>query len=184
MGTYTGWKHDLLSSDGMPDTAANLRFMDDWHDNSESDCANNPVDLTRPIKSGSSNCKPTGYVGRSYQRYTDRMWTRTAFAAQMKSGSYPHLRAALKSGNPYTVNNYQAVAEDLGRWASNAFPNVYVYDALANRPAPSLKAPQALRGWKDLQHSVNHKMPAALRASAHYRHAALRQLRKARKVKL
>lgn len=182
MGTYTNWKHDLLSSDRMPDTTANLRFMGEFHTNSESDCALNPIDLTHHVTGESSNCKQTGYVGRYYQRYTDRIWTRTAFYAQMTSGDYPHLRAALRSGNPYTVSDYLDVSKDIGKWSSGPFSSVYLGEMQSGGPIPTLKAPQALAGWKDVQHSVNRGMPAALKASEHMRNAAWRHVRRAGKL--
>lgn len=183
MSVYSGWQHDLLGAASLPDTAANRRFLNAWHANAESDCSLNPIDLT-DRNDHSHNCKQTGFVGRSYQRYDDRVWTRTAFYAQITSGKYPHLRAALRSGNPYTVTDYVAVTDDIGKWASQTFSNIYLDVMRSGGPPPTLKAPQALRGWGDIQRAVNRHLPAALHASQQHRHAALRELRRARRVRL
>ena len=61
---------------------------------------------------------------------------------------------------------------------------IFDYAGKVENPAPTLKAPQALKGWKDMQRSINHTMPSSLQASARSRNAALRQLARARKVRL
>lgn len=183
MSVYNGWRVDLLSAVKLPNTKPNRDFLAAWHAHAESDCDLNPIDLTAH-NDHSKNCKPTGFVGRSYQSYDDRVWTRTAFAAQIESGKYPHLRAALKSGNPYTFGNYVGVTADIGQWASQTYANVYLAVMSAGGPPPTLKAPQALQGWHGLQVAVNRRLPAAIHASQKHRHAALRQLNRARKVRI
>ena len=61
------------------------------------------------------------------------------------------------------------------RWVGSPPPNA--------PPPKTLKAPQAQRGWKDMQRSVNRKMPNALHQSQRLRKTALRQLSRARKVR-
>ena len=73
------------------------------------------------------------------------------------------------------------------RQTENTRPNgdvIYLDAGAVGGKPSSLKAPQALKGWKDLQRSINHTMPASLQASARSRNAALRQLARARKVRL
>lgn len=60
----------------------------------------------------------------------------------------------------------------------------YVGKAPSAAPPPKLKAPQALRGWRDMQRSVNTHLPAALHTSKRAHRAALRELRRASKVRL
>lgn len=48
---------------------------------------------------------------------------------------------------------------------------------------PAGNAAHAHHGWNDLRHSVNHNMPAALRAAQHSTRAALRSLGRGRKVR-
>lgn len=192
MTVYTGWQKDLLSVGGFPDTTANNRFLNDWHANAESDCKLNPVDLHQLVQGHSVNCKPANipnHPNAHFQSYDGSVWTRTAFGSQMDSGTYPHLHAALKSGNPYGTNytsdpGLHQVANDLAAWGSHTFANTFITEQSQGGPPPTLKAAQALRGWKDLQRSVNHGMPAALSDSARMRKAALRKLHHMRKVRV
>jgi hypothetical protein len=49
-------------------------------------------------------------------------------------------------------------------------------------PKATVTAPRAHKGWSDMQRSVNHHWPAAMRRSEHHLRAAWRSLGKARKV--
>lgn len=198
MGVYTGWQDDLLGSASLPKTQHNRDFLNAWHDAATSDCKLNPIDLTEPIKDTGSNAKahshncqaitlPRGLV--HFQSYDDRIWTRTAFAAQITSGDYPHLRAALEYGNPYDTRKFDLaavdkIAADLGEWGSDGFGNDYINLMFAGGTQPTLKAPQALKGWADMQKQINHRLPNTLNESARIRRHALRQLDRARKVRL
>lgn len=198
MGVYTGWQRDLLAVVKLPDTAANRRFLSDWHSHASSDCKLNPVDLTHVIKDAGSggarhsqDCKAVTLPSGSahFQAYDDRVWTRTAFAAQLTSGDYPHLRHALRTGNPYSPQRFnltaaQAIAADLGAWGSGAFGNAYIKTMAAGGPIPQVKAARLHKGYADLQRSVNHRFPQALRRSQHSVNAGLRSIARARKVRL
>ena len=186
MSVYKDWQADLLSSASLPDTKPNRDFLSDWHAHADSDCDLNPIDLTSH-NSGSKNCKPVSLPYRPnahYQSYSSRSWSRTAFYGQITSATYPHLRAALASGDPYKVTDWAKVAVDIGAWGGKTFANVYEDTMSAGGPPPTLKAPQALRGWHDMQRSVNRHLPAALHASKRAHRAALRELRRASKVRL
>lgn len=185
VSVYTGWKPDLLSTDNFPETTGNLRFLTEWHANADSSCGLNPIDLTAK-NTGSSNCKGAALPYRPnahYQTYSDRSWTRTAFYAQITSGDYPNLRAALRAGHPYKVADYGAVAQDIGMWGSSTFADVYLREMESGGPPPTLAAPQALRGWADMQRSINRHLPAALHDSARLRAHAQRQLARIGKVR-
>jgi hypothetical protein len=189
--TWPGWESDLLGAASLPDTAENRAFLGEWRKHAEApDCDLNPIDLTHTYhgdRTGanvhSHNCKQTGTFGLAYQRYDDRVWARSAFAAQISSGDYPHLQAALASGNPYTATDYQGVNADLGKWQSFDFGFTYL-----NETSPvgssNVKAAHAHGGWRDLQRTVNHKMPAALHDSRRAVRAGMRSLHRAGKVRL
>jgi hypothetical protein len=63
---------------------------------------------------------------------------------------------------------------------------IFNYSGKAINPGtlPQPKAAKLHKGYADVQHSVNHNMPAALRRSHHSLEAGLRSLNRARKVKL
>jgi len=191
VSTYRGWEKDLLDAAKLPNTSHTRKFLGDWHAASLIDCDLNPVDLTMP-EGKSKNCK--AYSGPRhghihYQAYAHSTDTRNAFAGQIKDSRYQHLRAALKSGNPYdtgkiTADDAGLIETDLAYWGSAAFGADYANDMAAGGPAPVFKAPQALKGWSDLQRSVNRKLPGAIRSSQRSRAAALRALGRARKVRI
>lgn len=187
MGTYRGWEHDLLAVAKLPDTQQNRAFLADWHSHADSDCDLNPIDLTHRITGKSKDCKPANipyHLSAQFQAYSDRVWTRTAFSAQLKSRHFPYILAAFRTGDPYTVSDVYPLAKNLGKWGSKNFANYLIDLRFQGGPPPTLKAPQALRGWSDLQRSVNRALPHALTGSQHARSAALRELRRARRVRL
>lgn len=152
---------DFLAAASLPNTTNNRRFMADWAAHATAPgCANNPIDLTHH-EPGSRNCHATGQVGVSIQRYTSHTWARTAFNSELHSGNYPALLAALKSGNPYTVDKPGAVATDLGAWTSVAFGNVYLGETQGTTGGGG-GTTHATKAWADLQKQVNHGLPTAL----------------------
>jgi hypothetical protein len=183
MSVYSGWQKDLLAAVRLPDTKQNVAFLNAWHKHAESDCDLNPIDLTSK-NSGSNHCKDTGLIGRSFQRYDKRVWTRTAFAAQIESGRYPHLRRALESGNPYTAKDWSPIVDDLSNWHSGKFATYWVKLNTPAKPPKPPKATHALGGWSDLRKSINRGLPQTLAHSQRVNRATLRTLHRARKVKL
>lgn len=191
MSTYKGWQRDLLHAAKLPDTSHNRQFLSDWHAASLIDCALNPVDLTTKRRH-SKDCKT--YSGpRSgsifYQAYAHSTDTRAAFAEQINSTRYNLIQKALADGNPYdtakiTTDDADLIETALAYWGSAAWGADYANIIAAGGPPPTLKAPQALKGWGRLQHAMNHELPGAIKASQHSRAAALRALDRARKVRL
>ena len=183
MSTWDGWAHDFLGLDRTPRTADNLQFLEDWAAHADNpDCGNNPIDLSHRYPS-SSACGPVGAYGRRSQRYPNHSFARSAFYAQLDSGNFPALAAAIKDGHPYKVKNWQDVAANIGDWGSGKFANVYL---AATRPGhvEPVKAAHAHGGWRALQHSFNHNMPRALHRSNKLVKAGLRDVRRASKVHL
>lgn len=186
MAWWLGFERAFLEAIGATATSRQIEFLTDWNVKASSDCSNNPLDISR-ANAGSMNCRKLT-SSRTAQNYTTHTQAQSAFRLQVESGNFPHLLAALRSDNPYTYKDTAGVEDDLRKWGSGKFADYYVTQVSTGPPAPppqpppNLKAPQALRGWKDLQRSINHKMPAALKDSERYRHEALRKLVRARKV--
>lgn len=184
MATWSGWIQQFLAAANLPDTGGNNTFLGDWNSSADSNCRNNPLDLSH--KTGAStNCKAlTG--SRTAQNYTSHTQAATSFDAQLHSGNFPHLLGALASGSPYGVSDQQGVMADLVRWGSEKF----AYELTQNfgpphgGPGGGIVDADALKGWQDIRHSVNRNMPAALRHSDRQMVRALHALGRARKVKL
>lgn len=184
MGVWSGWQADLLNRAGLPRTSFNLAFLSAWHTYDNTNCRDNPIDISRNV-SGSSACAALPN-GRQARNYTSPAQAASAFNAQLKSGQYPHLLAALRSGQPYAVSNPAQVAQDLGKWGSGIFQQEYVNSVQTPPPAPgsNVRAPRAHNGWRDLRKSVNRTMPHALNRAGTLTRQALRATSHGRKVKL
>ena len=184
MSVWSGWPADLLKRAGLPTTTSNLAFLSAWHTYDNTNCRNNPIDLSRNV-AGSSPCGalPTG---RQARNYTSPAQAASAFNAQLKSGAYPHLLAALRSGQPYAVANPSLVAQDLGKWGSGIFQQEYMNSVATPPPVPgsNVNAPRAHGGWRDLRRSVNRTMPHSLNQAGRLTRLALRATSHGRKVRL
>jgi hypothetical protein len=184
VSAWAGWEVQFLKAAGLPETVSNEAFLNQWNVEDNTNCRNNPVDISRNV-SGSTACAalPNGKQARNY---TSHAQAASAFSAQLKSGSYPDLLAALRSGEPYKVSDPAKVAQDLGRWGSGVFQQVYAGAVTTppNPPQQTLVAPRAHGGWNDLRRSVNHKMPRALANAGNLTRQALRATSQGRKVKL
>jgi len=187
MAAWSGWITDLLAAAKLPYTQGNQTWMGDWHNSADSNCKNNPVDISRGA-TGATNChKLTGT--RTAKNYRSHGSAQTAFNGQLRSGNFPHLLAALKSGDPYGVAKPADVITDLEKWGSLtfAFELTQNYGPPHGQPPPpsgNIKAPQVHTGWRDLQHSFNSHMRQELDQAHRTTNAALRTLQKARKVRL
>lgn len=187
MATWPGWEPDLLRAAQIANSANRRKFLDDWHAHADSDCRNNPVDLTVQ-SAGSSDCASLPAIGARAQNYTTTGNAGHAFFAQLHSGRFPALLHALQSTNPYTVTNTGTVAEELSLWGSQTFSGIY-FTETANAPGRGggpvgAKAPHAHQGWHALRRSVNTNLPAALRDSEKAVRRARQALTHARKVRL
>lgn len=187
MSTWAGWQVDLLDAAGITYAESHGEFLTEWHNHAASDCRNNPVDISQRSP-GATNChKLTS--SRTAKNYTSHAAGASAFAAQITSGSFPHLLRALRANVPLNEPSPQAVADDIDAWGSPSFAAWYLAHSSVGSGGgigapPTLKPAQALRGWGDLQRSVNRHMHDSLTDSQRLRRAALRKLSKARKVKL
>jgi hypothetical protein len=183
MSVWAGWQHQLLNAAGVPTGGDNDAFMTDWHQHATTNCTNNPVDISRNI-SGASACKLTSNPNRRARNYASHDQAAGQFNAQLRSGSFPHLLAALESGSPYNPTGSDKVGADLIAWGSAKFAAAYGAEINAQIGGGVLRGPHALGGWKALRKSINKGMPEALGYSQHVTTRTLRSLAKARKVRL
>lgn len=187
MGTWSGWQADLLSFAHLPNTTENRNFLSDWNAHAETNCANNPVDLSVPDTTSSDCASLPGLIPKA-QRYTTHGNGAHAFNVQVHQSRYAALLSAMETGDPYTTNNTGEVAQDIALWGSRAFSQRY-FDETKNAPGrgsggDGISAPRAHKGWHDIRRSVNHNWPRALKASERQTRAALRRISHARKVRL
>lgn len=163
---------------GFRNTSGNLKFLTEWHSHEKTSCTNNPVSASK-VWLAASLCH--GGPKRNYRTRSDGA---QATAAQLKEPRFSAIYDALKSGHPFHVADNQAVVSALELWGSAGFAAQY---ATQGAPAPAKQspvAPQALKGWSDIQRTVGRGLPAALHQSDTSIRRALRSLGRARKVKL
>ena len=184
MAAWAGWEAEFLKAAGLPLTTSNEAFLNQWNTYDNTNCRNNPIDLSRRMP-GSTSCAGLP-SGRQARNYTSHAQAASAFAAQLKSGAFPNLLAALRSGQPYEVKDPAKVAQDLGKWGSGIFQQAYMNSVTTTSSGggSSPNAPRAHGGWQDLRHSINRKMPRALNGAASLNQAALRAVSRGHKVKL
>jgi hypothetical protein len=184
MSAWSGWEAEFLKAAGLPLTTSNEAFLNQWNTYDNTNCRNNPIDLSRQT-AGSTACAdlPNGKKARNYLSHAQAAST---FSAQLKSGGYPNLLAALRSGQPYAVANPSKVAQDLGKWGSGIFQQAYVGAASTPPPSPggNLNAPRAHGGWRDLRRSINRNMPRSLNRAHNLTQQALRATSHGRRVKM
>jgi hypothetical protein len=159
-----------------------VQFMDDWNFAAESDCANNPVDISRP-ETGSTDCHDLTST-RKAQKYTTHALASAGFAGQLQSGNFPHLHAALNTSNPYAYPKPAEVTAELKTWGSPKQASYYASNATGGSSTTDggIAAPQTHKGYHDVRKSLNSHWGPALRDANHYMDAALRSLGRGRKV--
>jgi hypothetical protein len=162
VSVWSGWQADLLSHAGIPNTTNNRRFLSDWHAHAETNCRNNPIDLSVTV-GATRNCAPLPGLNVQAQRYTTTGNAVHAFTVQIHQARYSHLLAALRSGNPYTAASPGLIAADLAAWGSQTFAQRFFNQTVTNAGGAAGYAPTALPAWADLQRQVNHGLPVALR---------------------
>lgn len=183
MGAWSGFQTDLLKAAGIGTSTGQQQFMFDWNFAASSDCADNPVDISRNVR-GSTSCKRLT-PSRVARNYSSQAQAEAAFAGQIKSGNYPHLLAALKTDNPYAYSDPAGVEADLKAWGSPDQAAYYAKNATGGGTTSSSgRAPRAHSGWASMQHSLNDHWRPTLNRSARNVDAALRSLGHGRKVRL
>ena len=182
MSTWSGWVSDFIARASLADTTDTRAFLNAWAKAEGTSCANNPVSASWPL-GGSGNCRPLGIRGLHIQSYTSHAQGASGFTQQLYQDNEPNLVRALKGGNIYSLTDAasKGVYDDLIHWGAPTFANQYGNATFA-ASAAGLKAPQAHKGWADLQHTFNSKMLPALHQSHKTVAAGLQTLGRARKV--
>lgn len=185
MTTWGGWQTEFLTAAQVPNTTNNRRFLDDWASHAETNCRNNPVDLSAKV-SGSTNCHSLPAITARAQNYTTHGNAAHAFYVQTHAGSSKALLAALASGNPYTVDDTGAVATDLSAWGSQGFAQRYFAETAGQRGGGGgggPTAPHSTKAWGQLQNQVNRQLPTTLRKVSGLQAATSTTLRRRRRVR-
>jgi hypothetical protein len=93
----------------------------------------------------------------------------------LRNGYYPNIVAALASGDPYTYASYLLVAEQITKWGTPHFADLYLSDrtgGATNTPPPGPQGPvsppksdsshQIGTAWMTLMRTLAHRVPADL----------------------
>ena len=180
MSTWIGWRNELLKAAGVPLTTAARDFIYQWNKHAQSDCHNNPLDISHTVR-GATACQrltPT----RTAQNYTSHKQAADAFAAELHSGNFRHLAAAITATDPYKVADTIGVIRDIERWGSVKFAQYYGTKAPpppGPGPGPPPKGgtlPKGHHGYHDLQVALARTLPTNLRRSKIIRQRVLRKM--------
>lgn len=187
MAVWDGWQIQLLDAANISGNEATASFLTDWNAHANSDCANNPVDISRAA-TGAANCRRLTR-SRTAKKYTSHAQAATAFARELESGNFPHLLGAIRNADPYQNPNPSQVAADFRTWGSSKMASYYLDHASSGSGSGTGGGggggtPHTHKGWEDLRHSFNHNMPRSLNQSERNIAAALRSLSRSRKVRI
>lgn len=187
MAAWSSFPTDLLDKASLSTADMTVQFMWDWNSAASSNCTNNPVDVSRSV-SGSSACKKLS-ASRTARNYPSHDAAASAFSAQVHSGAYPHLLAALKTDNPYAYSDPASVVGDLNKWGS---PKQAAYYGTFAKPGSGSSGgsggsgaslPKGHTGFNDFQKALGHSLPTNLRRSKIIRGRVLQKLGAPRRVR-
>ncbi len=182
MSVWNGWQADLLSHAGIPNTTNNRNFLSSWHSHAETNCHNNPIDLS-VHSAGATNCHALPAVTAHAQNYSTTGNAVHAFDVQIHQNAYQHLLAALLTGNPYTASGTGLASQDLTKWGSQKFAQFF-FNATAGAPGRGGGyKPTSTKAWGSVQRSVNRGLPTMLRRVGALNKATSTQLRRRRRVR-
>lgn len=183
MSVWSGWQADLLNAGKFPNSSANRAFLTAWHNHATSNCALNPVDISKQTGKWTA-CKHLD-AGRTANNYGDQQSAEDAFKDQIRGTEYLALPTGLFNSSLDPTNTSPAVIAEIRVWGSARFAD-YLSGQAATGSGGGIggKSVGIHRGWTDLRNSVNQNLPGAFRDSQKLSAQALRSLAKARKVKL
>jgi len=110
----------VLADIPAPNTAANVKFLTDWHSFELSGAQYNPLNTTQK-ESGSTTFNSAGV-----QNYTGPTQGARATAQTLTNGFYGNIVAALKEGDPYVYPDRAAVGVELTTWGTPNFAASYL----------------------------------------------------------
>lgn len=113
MGTFQNWEQSVLSAIGAPLSKENISFLDSWANAEGGSAAFNPLNTTQP-EPGATNYNSVGV-----KEYTNAQQGIQATATTLENGYYPHILAALKSGNPFGQIS-DALKQELNVWGTGS----------------------------------------------------------------
>lgn len=170
------WYRDILSGLGAPDTAKNELFFNVWQTYEQSGAQNNPLNTTEPWP------RSTVYNSAGVRNYSDPADGADATVATLQGSAYAAIRAALETGNPFTVTDGPAVADGITTWGTPSFAAWYLTQGptaqtgpLSAGTGPGTSTHQVDAAWLRLMKQLAIKAPAQLDRVA----AARTRIRKA-----
>jgi len=186
VATWSGWQAQLLNAAGLPTAEGTQEFLFDWSQHADSNCRNNPVDISH-ARSGATNCHKLTAT-RTAKNYTSHGSAASAFSAEIHSGNFPALLRALNSAVPYQQPDPSAVVSDLRQWGSAEFASYYAAHSNTGTgggqgSGGGAAQPHVHKGWADLRRSINHNMPKQLARAQYLTRHALRATSHGGKVK-
>ena len=184
MSTWSGWQNQLLKAAGIIVTPPNRNLLTSWAKHAATSCNNNPIDLSAPLQ-GSQDCHALKNLTPKAQRYTSHAQAANAFRLEIHDDFAKPLLDALNSGNPFQVDNVQDVANVFLAWGSDAMHDVYlslVKGQAGGGSGSKGVGPNTHRAWKDVQRSVNKRLPSAVATSKRLRRQTLRDVNRARRL--
>lgn len=164
--TWAGWQAAVLKDIPAPASAANVRFLTEWHGFELSGAQFNPLNTTQR-EPGSTSFNSVGV-----QNYRTHAQGALATATTLKNGFYPNIVTALKQGDPYAYVDAPAVGQEITRWGTPRFAAKYLAETSPNQPGTTFtptdgpNVPHMHHGWADLRNSMNKHLPRQLEKSA------------------
>lgn len=189
MATWSGWIQQFLSAANFPNTDGNRTWLSEWAQNANTNCRNNPIDLSRK-QGGSSACSKLT-DSRTAQNYTSHAQAAAAFINQINSGNFPNLLAGMKAGDPFARATLPAVLGDLLTWGSSQWEK-HLENEFGVTPGGggiggggnfTPTATNVYKSWGDIQTSINRNLPTALHRITVSQTALLRTLAHKRRVR-
>jgi hypothetical protein len=173
---FSGWVAAVLFRLGAPNSTANQRFMNEWHQHEQSPCANNPLNTTLHRFNGGNCIHVSGSTW--VQRYPTAADGTNATVATLLETAYTFIVRALKSGDPFSVFYAPSVADALRHWGSTSFATWYLAH-LTTAPLPTpppvtsstvpTPGTRASKSWRQLLVALDRTIPNDLRAAGRAR---------------
>lgn len=117
--TATAWATAILAAIGAPNSQSNVTSLTDWFNQEGGGGANNPLNTTQPGFGATNSINSLGV--KSYATPADGV---AATAATLKSGLYPGIVNALKSGSGLVGIDSSQVASELSTWSGGHYSTV------------------------------------------------------------
>ncbi len=116
MSAWDGWVADMISGLDIPAGGDNTNFLTNWATYDRTACRFNPL-IASHKEPGSTACKRLNSLNtaQAYDSHADAI---AGTKAQLDSGAYTHLRAALHSGDPIGYEPLSGVTLDLQKWGA------------------------------------------------------------------